>query len=242
MTRRTLLLSAATALWPRTSTQWITTDINGQIRQANWQDAAHPLSFGSLLKPFLAIAYLRTHPQPPVIRCAGASAGCWYPQGHGSQDIVAALANSCNVYFLHIAEALSRPALDLTCMAHGLAVPSRAWPAARLIGLGEGWPQPPQAVVRAFASLARDAADPHTRLVLSGMLRCSESGTAKRIGVRCYAKTGTAAPSVQRATGDGYVVAIYPIEQPRTVLLFSRHNTTGAEAAKDMRPLITALG
>jgi cell division protein FtsI/penicillin-binding protein 2 len=158
------------------------------------------------------------------------------------QDLVAALANSCNVYFLRIAETLNHAALDLNCMSYGLAPPSRSWPASRLIGLGQGWPQTPLVVVRAFDWLARDADEPRTRLVLAGMLRCSESGTAKGIGLPCYAKTGTAAPSRRRDSGDGYVVSIYPVEQPRTVLLFCRQNTTGAEAAKELRPLILSLG
>lgn len=241
MTRRTILLTVASALWPRTSTTWIASDVSGQIVKSNWPDAAQPVCFGSLLKPFLALAYLATHSQPPVLHCAGAAAGCWFAPGHGQQDMVAALANSCNVYFLRIAETLNRAALDLTAMSYGLTLPSRSWPASRLIGLGEGWPQTPYAVVRAFSSLARDAAQPRNRLVLSGMLRCCESGTAKGIGRRCYAKTGTAATG-GRDSGDGYVVAIYPTDRPRTVLLFCRHNTTGAEAAKELRPLIASLG
>ena len=242
MTRRTILLSAASALCARASAKWIAADVSGHIRECSWPEAAQPVCFGSLLKPFLALAYLSTHSQAPIVDCAGAAAGCWYAKGHGSQDIVSALANSCNVYFLRIAETLNRAALDLTCMSYGLTPPSRSWPASRLIGLERGWPQTPFAVVRAFSSLIRNSAEPNTRLVLSGMLRCSQSGTAKAIGLRCYAKTGTAAPVQRHDSGDGYVVAIYPVEQPRTVLLLSRHNTTGAEAAKDIRPLLTSLG
>jgi cell division protein FtsI/penicillin-binding protein 2 len=241
MTRRSVVLAAATALCARPSAKWITADISGRIRQCNWPDASQPVCFGSLLKPFLALAYLATHSQPPVIDCAGAAAGCWYRKGHGPQDIVSALANSCNAYFLRIAETLNRAALDLTSISYGLTLPSRSWPASRLIGLEQGWPQTPLAVVHAFSAVSRNSAEPNTRLVLSGMLRCCESGTAKAIGVRCYAKTGTAEPSERQDLGDGYVVAIYPVEQPRTVLLFSRHNTTGAEAAKNIRPLIAGL-
>jgi cell division protein FtsI/penicillin-binding protein 2 len=240
MTRRTILFSAASFLWERPSTRWIVADITGRICEANWRDASQPACFGSLLKPFLAIAYLATHSQAPVITCSGAAAGCWYRKGHGKQDLVAALANSCNVYFLHIAEALNRAAFDLTCMSYGLAPASRSWPASRLIGLGEGWPQTPLAAVRAFGLLARNAAEPHARLVLSGMLRCSESGTAKGIGQRCYAKTGTAAPSESRDSGDGYIVAIYPVEQPRRILLFSQRHTTGADAAREAGRLLAS--
>ena len=242
MTRRTILLSAASAVLNRASTRSIAADLNGRTLESNWPDAGRPLCFGSLLKPFLALAYLATHSQPPVINCAGAAAGCWYTKGHGRQDMIAALANSCNVYFLRIAETLNRAALDLTSMSHGLALPSRSWPASRLIGIEQGWPQTPSAVVHAFALLARNAAEPNARLVLAGMRRCSETGTAKAIGLRCYAKTGTAAPSQQHDIGEGYVVAIYPFEQPRTLLLVGGHNTTGAETAKQVRSLMGTLG
>lgn len=216
--------------------------MTGRIRNSNWPDAGQPLCFGSLLKPFLALAYLSTHSQTPVLNCTGTPAGCWYPKGHGRQDMISALANSCNVYFLQIAQTLNRASLDLTCMSDGLALPSRSWPASRLVGLGQGWPQTPLAVIRAFATLARDSGPSPTRVVLSGMLRCCESGTAKGIGVRCYAKTGTAPPTEHGDSGDGYVVAIYPVDQPRTVLLFSRHNSTGAEAAKHATPFIAEFG
>lgn len=241
MTRRTILLSAAAAVLYGRPTRWIAAGVTGRIRESNWAEPEAPVCFGSLLKPFLALAYLATHSQPPIVDCAGESEGCWYPQGHGRQDMVGALANSCNVYFRQIAETLNRAALDLTCMSHGLALPSRTWPATRLIGLGQGWPQTPLAVVEAFASLARDPADSHTRVVLAGMLRCCQSGTAKAIGVPCYAKTGTAAASERHDVGDGYVVAIYPVERPRTILLLGRRNTTGAEAAKNVKPLLARL-
>lgn len=242
MTRRSILLAAVSAIGGRASTRWIAADVQGRIRESNWPDTGQAVCFGSLLKPFLALAYLATNSQPPVINCLGAAAGCWYSHGHGRQDMVAALANSCNVYFSRIAETLNRAALDLICVSYGLAPPSRSWPGSRLIGLGAGWPQAPLAVVHAFGLLASNAAEPHARVVLNGMRRCSESGTARGIGLRCYAKTGTAAPSQRYDSGDGYVVAIYPVEQPRTILLFARHNATGAEAAKQIGPLISEFG
>ena len=242
MTRRSILVCFAGALSRADSAKWVIADVTGHILKSNWSNAGQAVGFGSLLKPFLALAYQATHSQTPVIDCPGASAGCWYLTGHGRQDMVSALANSCNVYFLHIAEQLNRAALDLTCMSYGLALPARSWPASRLIGLGPGWPQTPSAVVRAFASLAHNAAEPRARVVLTGMLRCCESGTGRAIGLRCYAKTGTAAPLRSHDSGDGYVTAIFPVEQPRTVVLYSRHNTTGAEAAKDIKPLIASLG
>ncbi len=243
MTRRTFLVSAAASMWSVPGRQWIAMDLAGNVRDGNWSDATHAVSLGSLLKPFLALSYLSTHAQAPIIECRGAAAGCWYPLGHGKQDIVAALANSCNVYFRRIAETLDRAALDLTCLAYGLTSPPRSWKSARLIGLGNGWPQSPFAAARAFALLGRNRTDARVKTVLAGMARCARAGTAKQIGFACYAKTGTA-PCMHGhgGLGDGYVVALYPLDQPRRVVLLVRHNMTGANAAKDLKPLVAQVG
>ncbi len=248
MTRRDLLTSVlassgAYALPIQALPNWIAVNLSGDIRNANWPQTGKPVSVGSLLKPFLALATLATHPQAPVVECHGAKDGCWLLQGHGRQDIVAAIANSCNVYFLQTAASLNRAALDLVCLSYGLASPSRSWPPARLIGLGDGWPQAPLPIARAFAGLARNSRDPRVQTVLAGMARCAHSGTARAVGISCLAKTGTARCSHSYAgCGDGYVLAIYPLDQPRYVLLMTRHNTTGAAAAKDLKPLINSLG
>lgn len=243
VTRRAFLCaSAAAPLGARSNIRWILLDLTGRTLGENWPDENKPVSLGSLLKPFLTLGYLATHTQTPVVYCAGASAGCWFPRGHGRQDVVAALANSCNVYFMELAGRTSRVSLDLTCVTYMLAPPSRSWPPSRLIGLGEGWPQTPRTAARAFASLACNQTDSHVQTVLAGMLRCSRSGTAKGIGFQCYAKTGTAPCSDGHGSGDGYVTAMYPVDDPRRILLLRQHNTTGASAAKSLKPLITSFG
>ncbi len=236
MTRRLFLFSVSAMCVP-SALRWIAMDSTGNILDLNWRASNNPASFGSLLKPFLALSYLATHAQAPMIECRGI--GCWSPRGHGRQDLVTALANSCNVYFLQLAQTVNRAALDLTCVSYGLALPPRSWPASRLIGLGDGWPQIPLAVARAFASLARDRADSRVKLVLAGMQRCSQMGTAKQLGFPCYAKTGTAPCSDPRdGLGDGFVIAMYPLDQPRRIILLSRHNTTGAVTARSVKPLL----
>jgi len=246
MTRRAFLASilapsGARALSADGPLNWIALNLAGEIRNANWPNAGNPVSVGSLLKPFLALAYLTTHAQSPVVECRGAIAGCWSPQGHGRQDIISALAISCNVYFMQLTANLNRAALDLTCLSYGLSSPPRNWPPSRLIGLDEGWPQSPISIARAFAGLVRNASDPRVHTVLDGMARCARSGTAQAAGLPCFAKTGTARCShFHRGCGDGYAVAIYPLNQPRYVVLMMRHNTTGAHAAKDLKLLISS--
>lgn len=222
--------------------RWIALNLAGDVRDSDWPNATAPVSMGSLLKPFLALAFLSTHQRSPVIECRGAAAGCWHAQGHGRQDIVSALANSCNVYFLQLAATVDRAALDLTCLSYGLSTPSRAWTPPRLIGLNEGWPQAPISAARAFAALARNGHDVFVRTVLAGMARCARSGTARGVNLACYAKTGTGRCShIGGDCVDGYIVAIYPIDQPRSIILAMRHNSSGANAASLIKPLACGL-
>lgn len=63
---------------------------------------------GSILKPLIALAALRTGALAPAdtVLCPGAcvvgdqTIGCWKRSGHGSLDLLHALEGSCNVYFI----------------------------------------------------------------------------------------------------------------------------------------------
>ena len=191
-----------------------------------------PMSFGSLLKPFLVLAYGRTHESFPVIECHGAASGCWSSKGHGRQTLAPALANSCNTYFLALAASIDRAALRSTCLSFGLEEPGAGATAAELIGLRVGWPQTPGAVVEAFHRLMESRSAKTATLVLEGMRQCAARGTASLLDIDCFAKTGTAPchhhPS---APGDGCAVVIYPRDTPRLILLAAKHGTTGAQTA-----------
>ncbi|MGA8028053.1 MAG: penicillin-binding transpeptidase domain-containing protein [Bryobacteraceae bacterium] len=247
MTRRSFAAIALAELGVRSFAEerplhWLALNLTGEVRDADWPGVAKPVCLGSLLKPFLALAFLATHRQSPVIECRGTLAGCWHPQGHGRQDIVSALANSCNAYFLQLAATLDRAALDTTCLSYGLASPPRIWAPPRLIGLEEGWPQAPLCAARAFAALARNNHDVHARTVLAGMAQCARSGTGRAVNLACFAKTGTARCSHLRSDCvDGFIAAIYPMDQPRYIILASRHNSSGANAAAVIKPLAGRL-
>ena len=241
MTRRSLLLSAVIGAG-RPPLQWIALNLASGVDSHHWDQSEMPVSMGSLLKPFLAIAYRATHAAWPVSHCAGSSSGCWFPDGHGSQNIVQALANSCNAYFLRLAAAVDRAALETTCLVYGLERSRRELSASNLIGLSEGWPQRPRNVVRSFARLAANASDKDVRIVLTGMARCAAGGTARAANFDCFAKTGTAPCSHRpRSEGDGFAIAIYPRDQPRRLLLVQHHAVTGAVAARDLRPIAASL-
>lgn len=238
MTRRSLLSIPFALAAAETSSRWLAMGVGGDIRDSNWPDADRHVSLGSLLKPFLAVAFLATNREAPVVECRGTADGCWFARGHGRQDIVSALANSCNVYFLELAARVNRAALDSMCLSYGLAVPARNWQGSRLIGLGEGWPQTPLAAARAFGALGRDSQAQSVQAVLAGMAQCARSGTGRSVNWPCYAKTGTVKCSHVRGDHiDGYIAAIYPLGQPRSVILAMRHGATGANAASLVRPL-----
>jgi hypothetical protein len=208
---------------------WLTLNLQHGATTIHWPGHLQPVNLGSLLKPFLALAFAATHSAFPKVTCHGARDRCWRTHGHGEQDVVGALAHSCNAYFLRLSGLIDRAALDATCLTYGLALPARTLRPDDLMGLGAGWRNSPMAAAQAFARLT-DAT------VLRGMAQCAVSGTAKNVGIACYAKTGTAPCShTPRAAGDGYIAVLYPVGQPRRVLLLQHHGTTGAEACRDVR-------
>ncbi len=71
-----------------------------RVLDARWDDLERPLPFGSLIKPFTALAYADAHRFTyPTFTCRGSADGCWLPAGHGRVGIVDAVAGSCNAYF-----------------------------------------------------------------------------------------------------------------------------------------------
>jgi hypothetical protein len=229
VTRRSLLGALAAVAGRPSSFSWIDLDLLHKTKTVVWPDAEKPISFGSLLKPFLVLAFAATHSNFPTVVCHGTRDRCWLPRGHGEQTVTAALANSCNCYFLHLAHLIVRAALDSVCLRYGLRAPQRTVGNDSLIGLGPGWRNVPMAVAQAFAQLT-------DQTVLRGMAHCAATGTARNLHMRCYAKTGTAPCSHEpRASGDGFVAVLYPVDLPRRVVLFERHGTTGAEACRGVR-------
>lgn len=195
------------------------------------QDRQAP-SFGSLMKPFLVIAYGRTHDSYPTVECRGVVSGCWSREGHGRQTLVPALANSCNPYFLALSRAVDRAALRGVCLEYGLAEPPTGATESDFIGLGAGWPQTPNAVLEGFHRLVQTRSNRSVKLALDGMRLCAQRGTAKEARLDCFAKTGTApCPHHPAAPGDGFAMLIYPVDAPRIILLAMKHGTTGAHTA-----------
>jgi cell division protein FtsI/penicillin-binding protein 2 len=190
----------------------------GQTVAIRWPHADTPIPVGSLLKPFVALAYNQLHASPanraefPIVQCHGKSDGCWRPGGHGSLALEHALAQSCNTYFLTLARdifasgAAGTEALNRVSAAYGLPPPPVQTAPATLIGLGPEWRIAPLDLAHAYARLAiqsqaESQVEPEfspqaaTRLLAGMKLAAQPGGTASRIAALpggVLAKTGTA--------------------------------------------------
>jgi hypothetical protein len=211
--------------------QYLALDLKTRRIRRNWEITG-PIPFGSLLKPFLTLAYARTHSGFPTMHCIGTPSRCWLASEHGQMTVVPAIAYSCNTYFLALASRVDRSALANVCVNYQLASPASNATPDELIGLRTGWPQEPEALVNAFAQLVGNRSEKEAHIALAGMRMCAATGTAKGLSLHAHAKTGTAPCSHTPAEeGDGYVAVAYPDDVPRVILLAQQHNTTGAHAA-----------
>jgi cell division protein FtsI/penicillin-binding protein 2 len=226
-----LAMAASSAGWDREfadpSVSWLLLDRrSGRVESARFDQQA--IAPGSLIKPFLALAYGAAHGgRFPVHKCVA----CWRPSGHGEIGVVDAIAQSCNSYARMMAEDVSVDQLNAVMGSFGLPpLPAdrKAW-----TGEGKAWRVSPAALAGAYSELAKRRNDPTAALILEGMRRSAERGTAKALGGRAFAKTGTG-PCLLAAPhdGDGFVIAMMPREDPQSVLLVRVHNVPGAEAAK----------
>jgi cell division protein FtsI/penicillin-binding protein 2 len=210
-----------------------------RVIASRWDAIAEPVPVGSLVKPFLALAYGQQHNfRYPAFYCHGAADGCWLPRGHGKVDISAAIAYSCNAYFLNLAASLKPEDVDSMAHRYGLSMGNIPLDTAEMIGLGGAWRVEPEELLRAYLRLAAAPQPAGAAELLRGMALCARRGTAEAVdrslhGLAALAKTGTA-PCVHqpRAPGDGYVLMLYPAEEPRWALLVRVHGVPGARAAQ----------
>ena len=89
--------------FPEPSVSYLLLDaVNRRLIGERWDHPQQPVPMGSLIKPFLALAYGETHDfRFPIVTCDGSH--CWLPQGHGRINVTTAIAQSCNAYFLALA-------------------------------------------------------------------------------------------------------------------------------------------
>jgi len=213
LSRRTLLAAAFSPGLPPARSIVLKLP-SAEIGNADWPgNIDAPVQPGSLWKPFLAAAH--SSGPSPRFHCDGSQ--CWLGRRHGTLDLPGALAQSCNQWFFQFAKTLTQPLPTL--LTFGLPAQSTPdW---------TRWFCPPLQLARAYAELfARQADYP---LVIAGLRRAAEQGTARPLGRHYLAKTGTG-PS-QHHAGDGWVLAAHPADLPSKLILYHQPGVTGAQAA-----------
>jgi cell division protein FtsI/penicillin-binding protein 2 len=223
-------------------------DASGNLLAERWP-AQSPISPGSLVKPFLAIAYGDQHDGHfPIVHCLGTSTHCWLPPGHGSLGLEDAIAQSCNTYFRELALGLNRPLAAQTFAHYGLVGPAAQAASDSMIGLGTAWKESPLALAKAYLEIEKEQHSAIQSRIIKGMLGSASRGTARGVDAAlgpnaALAKTGTAVCShTPQGAADGFTVVLYPAAQPRLLLLVRVHGVTGAASANVAGAMLRSLG
>ncbi len=224
---------------PRRGTEYVLMRAgDASVVAERWTQPKAPAPLGSLVKPFVALAYGEAHAfRYPLIECTG----CWRPQGHGSIDVTTALAQSCNSYFLQLARLIALEDMERIAQRYGLPLPDDTSPES-LIGRFGTWRAKPAAIGDAYRELLYRRSEPGASLVFNAMRLCARSGTAAGLGAPAAAKTGTA-PCVHQPgqSRDGMVVVLFPDVSPEFVRLARAHGVPGAECARRVGSFVRAV-
>lgn len=249
--RQLFAQSAQAALdrsFPSPDLSYLLMDASGNLLARRWpRERAIPP--GSLVKPFVAVAYGELHGgRFPIVRCLGTRSHCWYPPGHGRLALEEAIAQSCNAYFIALAMGFNRRRAAETFARYGLAGPPLQASAENLAGLGSVWKETPAALARAYLQIEKEQQFPVEAHIVKGMLASAERGTGRGVDAAlgpdaALAKTGTAeCTHLPRGAADGFAVVLYPAVQPRFVLLVRVHGVTGAKSAEIAAAILRTLG
>ena len=210
----------------------------GAVLASHWDNPEQPIPLGSLLKPFVALAYGEAHQfRYPTHLCKGEAGGCWLPRGHGEIGVTSAIANSCNAYFRMLTANMNSTDVLPAATRFGLDPPHSELSGPDLIGVGNRWLISPLHMARAYVELNRRRDQPGASEAIAGMAQSARQGTGSEVdrALRysgALVKTGTAACTHSaHAPGDGFVVALVPAEQPELLLMVRVHGVPGAKAS-----------
>lgn len=222
---------------------WLLMDTStNTVIDSRWGDPTFAVPPGSLVKPFAALAYAQGHDyRYPRYVCRAGEPGCWLPTGHGRIGIVDAIAHSCNSYFRELSKRLSPARIEGLAQRFGLTPPPPDAPSESYLGLGPVWRVTPLDLVRGYHELLRRRQEPGVAPLIEGMRQACRVGTASSVAAKAgsmemLGKTGTA-PCTHRdltpvADGDGFVILIGPVDDPRHSLLMRVHGVPGLVAAE----------
>lgn len=209
----------------------------GTFIASRWDAASEPIPIGSLVKPFTALAYAESHDfRFPEHVCGGGNS-CWLPKGHGNIGIVRAVAFSCNAYFAQLASGVGGAQVTSIVQRFGLRGPGANASPEIMAGRFGVWRESPEAIVRAYAMLFGRRSQPGIRDIVDGMRESAREGTASALSRRqrhqsLLAKTATApCTHKEHSPGDGFVLAAWPSDSPRYLLLVRQHGVPGAQAS-----------
>jgi hypothetical protein len=215
-------------------------DGDGRVVAQRWERSERDVPVGSLLKPFLAVAYGKTHRTFPRFRCTGKKT-CWLARGHGTLQIREAIAFSCNSYFRQL---VAGAGPSFAKAFEGFALHSSG---ERPINDPANLTAEPLALAKAYLALAHRQRDPEVLPVMQGLRLSAQQGTGKAAGaalphLSALAKTGTApCTHVKKAPGDGFALVMVPADRPRSVLLVRLHGRPGFMAAGIAGRMIAAV-
>jgi cell division protein FtsI/penicillin-binding protein 2 len=242
--------------------------VSGRILASYRMDVAarRLASPGSAIKPFTLMALVeegvvteRTAFMCPItVRVGGRQLDCSHPASPSPFGAIQAIAHSCNHFFVHASEGLSKDALYRVFSRAGLNSPTGKWETeiagslkepgsaedVQLMSIGESSVTvTPLGLAEAYRSLAlrlRDAPenDVESRLILKGLEAAVEQGTGRAAAaqhVHVAGKTGT-------ADGHAWFAGFAPAERPQiVVLVFLERGTGGSDAAPVAGRIFAAL-
>jgi cell division protein FtsI/penicillin-binding protein 2 len=232
-----------------------------------------PLPAGSLLKIFLAYAAQvegfnpgQTVFCPPTPPSLPVRDGCWFRPGHRNQDLVQALANSCDRYFMIVAERVSidvfvtfLDSLDLVVQIPDTDHSHEYTPCETMVGLNPHWHFPPQKLLAALVWLVYGRSVPgwnHLRALeekyraplRQGLRESALYGTAQGfqngLDFKVSGKTGTfvrVTPKLERNKLSGIFIGFFPYPEPEYGILAFNADGIGREQARAAGVLVQKL-
>jgi cell division protein FtsI/penicillin-binding protein 2 len=241
------------------------------------QILAGTLPAGSLLKVFLAYLVqaeglkpeqtVFCPPSPPSLPVRD---GCWFRTGHRNQDLVQALANSCDHYFMTVAERVPIDAfvafldsLDLAVQIADTDHNHEYTARETMVGLNPHWRFPPLKLLAAMSWLVNGRSVPgreagHFDLpvldkkfsdrVGQGLREAALYGTAmgfqNGLPFKVSGKTGTfvrVTPKLERDKLSGIFVGFFPYPNPEYGVLVFNAAGNGREQAGVANALVQRL-
>jgi cell division protein FtsI/penicillin-binding protein 2 len=220
----------------------------GTLVASRWDNPAQPIPLGSLIKPFIALAYAEEHQfRYPNHMCKGEANGCWLPHGHGEIGMISAIANSCNSYFRMLTANMTSADVVPAARRFGLDPPAAELSGPDLIGVGNRWLISPLRMAQAYVELNRRRDQAGVSDVIAGMAQSARHGTGSEVDralrqTAALVKTGTAGCTHSaHVPGDGFVVALVPAEQPELLLMVRVHGVPGAKASAIAGQMLSRL-